>query len=92
MPRRYHVYPPQFQVWHVLSSAGASILAFAYVLPFVYLIHSLRHGAPAGRNPWGVAGLEWTTASPPPEHNFDEPPVVTREAYAYPVAEAPADG
>jgi cytochrome c oxidase subunit 1 len=91
MPRRYHVYPPQFQVYHVLSSAGASVLAVAYLLPFAYLIHSLRHGAPAGSNPWGAAGLEWTTPSPPPKENFLKPPVVTKEAYAYPVAE-PADG
>jgi cytochrome c oxidase subunit 1 len=91
MPRRYHVYPPQFQVYHVLSSAGASVLAVAYLLPFAYLIHSLRHGAPAGANPWGAAGLEWTTPSPPPKENFLKPPVVTKEAYAYPVAE-PADG
>src|SRR3954471_2499644 len=27
MPRRYHVYPPEFQVLNVLSTAGASILA-----------------------------------------------------------------
>ncbi len=27
MPRRYHAYPPEFQVCNVLSSAGASILA-----------------------------------------------------------------
>src|SRR5437868_4989664 len=26
MPRRYHVYPPEFQIYHVLSTAGASIL------------------------------------------------------------------
>ena len=88
MPRRYHVYPPQFQVLHDLSSAGASILAVAYLLPFVYLIHSLRHGAPAGPNPWGAAGLEWKTSSPPPKDNFLNPPVVTEEAYAYPVAES----
>jgi cytochrome c oxidase subunit 1 len=30
MPRRYHVYPEEFQVLHVLSTAGASILAFGY--------------------------------------------------------------
>ena len=35
MPRRYHVYPPEFQVWHVLSSAGASILAVAYCIAAV---------------------------------------------------------
>ena len=27
MQRRYHAYPPEFQFWNVLSSAGASILA-----------------------------------------------------------------
>ena len=92
MPRRYHVYPPEFQVWHVLSSAGASILAVAYAIPFIYLIHSLRHGAPAGPNPWGAAGLEWTTPSPPPKDNFPIPPVVTQEAYAYPVEDASPHG
>ena len=35
MPRRYYTYPPEWQAWNVLSSAGASILAVAYVLPLV---------------------------------------------------------
>jgi cytochrome c oxidase subunit 1 len=84
MPRRYAVYPPEFQTLQVLSSAGASILAVAYLLPFAYLIWSLRNGAPAGPNPWGAKGLEWTVPSPPPKHNFEEIPVVTRPAYDYP--------
>ena len=83
MPRRYHVYPPEFQVLHVLSSAGATILGLAYAMPFVYLLHALRYGSPAGPNPWGVTGLEWQTGSPPPKHNFETPPVVTRPAYDY---------
>lgn len=49
MPRRYHAYPPEFQVLNVMSSAGASILAAGYLLPFTYLIYSLFHGKPAGR-------------------------------------------
>jgi cytochrome c oxidase subunit 1 len=85
MPRRYHVYPPEFQVLNVLSSAGASILAIGYLLPFVYLVYSLRHGQPAGPNPWGATGLEWTVSSPPPKHNFEETPVVTRVPYSYPI-------
>ena len=52
MPRRYHVYPPEFQVLNVMSSAGASILAVGYVLPLFYLIWSLYGGKPAGPNPW----------------------------------------
>ena len=57
MPRRYHVYPPEFQVLNVMSTAGASILAVGYVLPLVYLIWSLRYGAVAGMNPWKAKGL-----------------------------------
>jgi cytochrome c oxidase subunit 1 len=83
MPRRYHTYPPEFQVLNVLSTAGASILAVGYVLPMIYFVWSLRYGKLAGNNPWGAVGLEWMTASPPPTHNFDETPVVTWEAYQY---------
>jgi len=83
MPRRYHVYPPEFQVLNVLSSAGASILGMGYLLPLIYLIWSLRYGEKAGDNPWNATGLEWKTPSPPPTFNFEETPVVTEEAYAY---------
>jgi cytochrome c oxidase subunit 1 len=83
MPRRYHVYAPEFQVLNVFSTAGASILGIGYLLPLIYLFWSLRYGKPAGDNPWSAAGLEWTAASPPPTHNFEETPVVTWEAYNY---------
>ncbi len=83
MPRRYHSYPPEFQVYHILSTAGASILGVGYLMPLVYMIWSLRYGKRAGDNPWGATGLEWQTTSPPPTENFHEPPVVTEEAYHY---------
>ncbi|MDB6001580.1 MAG: ctaD, partial [Rhizobacter sp.] len=83
MPRRYHAYPPEFQVLNVLSSAGASVLALGYLLPLCYLGWSLRYGARAPANPWGATGLEWTAASPPPTHNFEEPPKAPRDVYDY---------
>jgi len=89
MPRRYHVYPPEFQVLNVLSSAGATILGIGYLIPFVYLIWSLRHGKNAGANPWRASGLEWQTTSPPPVNNFEETPVVTGEPYTYAEEESP---
>ena len=88
MPRRYWTYPDEFQVYHVMSTAGASVLAIGYLMPLVYFIWSLRYGAIAGPNPWGATGLEWRTASPPPSHNFDETPVVTTDAYDYAALEA----
>ena len=32
MPRRYYAYPDEFQVWNVLSTAGASMLGIGYML------------------------------------------------------------
>jgi len=83
MPRRYWQYPPEFQVLNVLSTAGSTILAVGYVLPMIYFLWSMRYGKVAEANPWGAAGLEWKTASPPPTTNFDEVPEVTWEAYNY---------
>ena len=83
MPRRYHAYPPEFQILNVLSTAGATILAVGYLLPMVYLLWSLRYGKLAPANPWGASGLEWQVPSPPPTFNFEEQPVVTWEAYNY---------
>ena len=83
MPRRYHAYPPEFQVLNVMSTAGASILAVGYLVPMLYLIWSLRYGKAAGANPWKATGLEWTTASPPPTENFLETPIVTSEPYEF---------
>ena len=51
MPRRYHSYPPEFQVLNVLSTAGASILAIGYLLPTMYFLWSLKYGEIAGANP-----------------------------------------
>jgi cytochrome c oxidase subunit 1 len=83
MPRRYHVYPDEFQILHVLSTAGATILAVGYIMPSIYFLWSLAYGESAGPNPWRASGLEWQTPSPPPTHNFDRIPVVTRDAYDY---------
>ncbi|HWY68976.1 MAG TPA: cytochrome c oxidase subunit I [Terriglobales bacterium] len=83
MPRRYHSYPPEFQVLNVLSSAGASVLAVGLLMPMFYMLWSLKYGEVAGNNPYRATGLEWQTTSPPPTHNFHETPIVTQEAYDY---------
>ena len=84
MPRRYHSYPEEWQVLNVMSSAGASILGFGFLLAVIYFVWSLFAGARASANPWGAKGLEWEACdSPPDPHNFHEIPVVTEEAYNY---------
>ncbi|HYK21323.1 MAG TPA: cbb3-type cytochrome c oxidase subunit I [Pyrinomonadaceae bacterium] len=83
MPRRYHAYPPEFQIFNVLSTAGASILAVGYLIPAMYLIWSMRYGPRAETNPWNLPGLEWRTPSPPPTENFEATPIVTWDAYEF---------
>ena len=83
MPRRYHVYPEEFQLLHVSSTMGATVLGLGYMALFICLIWSLVRGAEAGPNPWRAKGLEWEIPSPPSLHNFHSTPVVTKEAYAY---------
>ena len=83
MPRRYHVYPEEFQVLNVMSTAGASILGIGYLLPMIYLVWSLWYGEIAGPNPWRATGLEWQTPSPPPRDNFTATPIVTSGPYEY---------
>jgi cytochrome c oxidase subunit 1 len=82
-PRRYHAYAPEFQVYNVLSTAGATILGLGYIIPFIYFMWSMKYGPIAGPNPWKAKGLEWETTSPPPTYNFEKTPIVTEDAYAY---------
>ena len=90
MPRRYHDYSPEFQLLNILSSAGATVLAAGYIFPMFYLTWSLWFGRRAPANPWEAKGLEWSTSSPPPAHNFYAEPTVDFEAYDYPM-ETPGD-
>jgi cytochrome c oxidase subunit 1 len=88
-PRRYHYYPPEFQIFHILSTAGSTVLGLGYLLPAGYLLYSLFWGKTAPSNPWEAKGLEWQTTSPPPTENFHGPVEVTEEAYAYPLRKSP---
>jgi cytochrome c oxidase subunit 1 len=83
------VYPPEFQVLNVFSTAGASILGVGYLLPLLYLFWSLKYGAKSPANPWDATGLEWMAPSPPPTQNFPVTPLVAWEAYEYEKREVP---
>jgi cytochrome c oxidase subunit 1 len=83
MPRRYHNYLDQYQPLHAFSSVGAWVLGLGFLIMFIYLIHSLFRGRPAGNNPWGTLGFEWETTSPPPPENFLKDPVVSHGPYDY---------
>ncbi|HEX6694174.1 MAG TPA: cytochrome c oxidase subunit I [Longimicrobiales bacterium] len=82
MPRRTFTYSADLNLGglNFLSTAGVAFQAMSIVLLIGNIIYSVRRGPKAGHNPWGGSSLEWATASPPPEHNFDRlPQVNTRE-------------
>ena len=51
MPRRYAAYPPEFQVFNVLSTAGATILGAGYLLPMIYFTYAMVPRQAGGRQP-----------------------------------------
>ena len=89
MPRRSYQYPREMQWLNVLSTAGASLLAFGFALIALYLLWSLRYGKVSPADPWGSRGYEWFSASPPVPHNFTEAPRFEREVHDYTEPGAP---
>ena len=83
MPRRYHQYLPEFEMWNQLSTLGAFTFGFALFVVLGYLIASVLGGEKAPANPWGGKSLEWETASPPIEHNFAHKPICTHGPYDF---------
>jgi cytochrome c oxidase subunit 1 len=83
MPRRYYDYVPEFRPYHAFSTYGSWVLAVGFFILAGVLIQSLLKGAKAPPNPWGSAGFEWNTSSPPIYSNFLETPVITRGPYDY---------
>jgi cytochrome c oxidase subunit I len=78
MPRRIFTYYDELNLaaLNLFSTAGALVQVVGVALLAANVVYSLRRGAPAGRNPWGAATLEWATESPPLVHNFNTTPTV----------------
>jgi len=87
MPRRYHQYVPEFELWNQLSTIGSYVFGLGLFLVLGYLLQSLRSGAKASANPWGGMTLEWEALSPPVEHNFSGPVVCKVDPYDFPEIE-----
>ena len=81
--RTQAVFEPAFRQWLYVALVGALILFAALGALAVQLWVSIRDrddNRVAVGDPWDGRGLEWSTASPPPEYNFAVIPEVTRGA------------
>jgi cytochrome c oxidase subunit 1 len=70
-----------FDAWNMVATIGAFVIAVSVLVFMVNVVRSKRRAAdvaPPGPDPWDGRSLEWMVSSPPPEHNFDEVPTVTR--------------
>ena len=63
-------------LYNLLTTIGAFILAAGIVVSVVNAAVSASAGTRAGHDPWGGETLEWFALSPPPPHNFDVVPDV----------------
>ncbi|NMG43202.1 cytochrome c oxidase subunit I [Aromatoleum toluvorans] len=99
MPRRYYAYegyefiPASAQDLNAFITVAALVVGVTQLVFLFNLAWSLRHGRPAGPNPWGATTLEWQTPDTPPRHgNWGETlPEVHRWAYDYSVPGAARD-
>jgi cytochrome c oxidase subunit 1 len=78
MPRRYVDYQEVFAYFNKISTIGYIITAVGVLVFLLMLVECFLMKRKAGNNPWGDGAdtLEWTLSSPPPFHQFSEPPVL----------------
>ena len=86
MSRRIQTYSEGqgFDLWNLVATIGAFLIAIATAMFIANVFISWRaHRAGKtpvpGPDPWDARSLEWMTASPVPEHNFDETIEVERQ-------------
>ncbi len=82
-PRRTYTYQKGYgyDVWNMIETIGAFVIATAVLIFLINIWYSRRkakqNNIVVGADPWDARGLEWMVQSPTPSHNFDEVPIVT---------------
>ena len=78
MPRRYPDYPAAFAGWNLIASFGSYIGGLSVLIFLFVVFKTFTSKVKLAENYWGEGAttLEWTVASPPPFHTFEELPRV----------------
>jgi len=83
-PRRMVVWPEKLTgdgffdlaFWNKIASVGSFVIALGVLLFVINIFVTAKKKVKAPLDPWDARTLEWITASPPKEHNFDRIPTV----------------
>ena len=83
-PRRMVVWPEKLTgegffnlgFWNQVATWGSFMIAAGVLVFIINVFVTSKKGAKAPLDPWDARTLEWITASPPKEHNFDRVPTV----------------
>ncbi|MEZ5216110.1 MAG: cytochrome c oxidase subunit I [Ilumatobacteraceae bacterium] len=83
-PRRMYRYDPDrmgegffnLTFWNQVATLGSIILSVGVLFFIINVWVTAKRPADAPLDPWDARSLEWLTASPPKEHNFDTIPQV----------------
>src|SRR5438045_9145704 len=84
MPLHYVDYPDAMAHWNYISSICAFISFAATIFWLIFVVFgTMFAGRRVGANYWGEGAttLEWTVASPPPFHTFEELPHISPTAH-----------
>lgn len=79
MPRRVFTFlsGQGFDTGNLISTIGAILMAVAVVLLLFNVVMTSIKGEKVGADPWEDGrSLEWAVASPPPEYNFKQTPLI----------------
>ncbi len=85
MRRRIADYDPAlgFDLYHLLMTISAFMIAISVLIFFYNAIHSAKKGEHAPGNIWRSRSPEWLAPSPMPAHNYEKPLEVVGEPYDY---------
>ena len=65
MPRRIYTYAPGlgWDALNLVSSAFALLIAIGVLIALIDIVGHVKHGPPAGDNPWNAPTLEWLSGA-----------------------------
>jgi cytochrome c oxidase subunit 1 len=79
MPRRVQTYDEGLglTLWNFVSTSGTYVMGTGMILILLSVVWAFRYGERAGNDPWDGRTFEWSTTSPPLDHDFDRQPIAT---------------